>query len=132
MPFATWRRIHRASSFAVAFVSLVHIGMTFMMYDEWFPDAVWFLGTGVGLLCMAVMNIAHVGLEPCSLPTAPVVRGLNWVVVALGLAAIVAVPEPQALVIVMGLVGQAVAGLVTLKGSRIPSADSGVRSGVRS
>ena len=50
MSFYSWRRIHRTSSFAVAFVSLVHIGVTFMMYDEWSPDAVWFLGTGVGLL----------------------------------------------------------------------------------
>jgi hypothetical protein len=124
MSYPAWRRIHRTSSFVVAFVALVHIAVTFMMYDEWSPDAVWFLGTGVGLLCMAVMNIAHVGVEPCALPTAPVVRWLNWVLVALGVAAIVAVPEPQAMVIVLGLVGQAVAGVVTLKG--VPSSPKGI------
>jgi hypothetical protein len=114
--FATWRRIHRASSYAVGVIALVHIAVTFMMYDAWSPDAVWFLGTGVCLLCMAVMNIAHVGLEPCALPTAPAVRWLNWLLVGLGVAAIVAVPEPQAYAVFAGLVGQAIAGQKTLIG----------------
>ncbi len=132
MSFRAWRRIHRTSSFVVGFVSLVHIGVTFIMYDEWSPDAVWFLGTGVGLFCMAVMNVAHVGLEPCALPTAPAVRWLNWMLVALGLAAIVAVPEPQALLILLGLVGQAIASSVTLRGSNPGTDEVGVRSGGRS
>jgi hypothetical protein len=114
--FAAWRRIHRASSYLVGVIALVHMAVTFRMYDEWSPDAVWFLGTGVGLLCMAVMNIAHVGLEPCSLPTAIAVRWLNWLLVGLGIAAIVAVPEPQAYAIVAGLAAQAIAGQKTLTG----------------
>ena len=100
----------------VALVALVHCAMTFMIYQDWNPDAVWFVGTGTGLLAIAVMNIAHVGLEPCRQPTAPAVRWLNWLFVALGLAALYAVPEPQALVIVLGLLGQAIAGLATLQG----------------
>jgi hypothetical protein len=117
--FATWRRIHRASSYLVGIIALVHIGATYMMYDEWSPDAVWFLGTGVGLFCMAVMNIAHVGLEPCALPTAPAVRWLNWLLAGLGTAAIVAVPEPQGYAIFAGLIGQAVAGQRTLVGQTV-------------
>ena len=104
------------SSSLVALVSLVHVGVTFVMYDEWSPDAVWFFGTGVGLLSIAVMNIAHVGLEPCGQPTAPVLRWLNWLFVGLGFAALYAVPQPQAFVIVAGLLGQAVASVVTLPG----------------
>jgi hypothetical protein len=114
--FTAWRRVHRASSSLVGVVALVHIAVTFMMYDEWSPDAVWFLGTGVGLLCMAVMNLAHVGLEPCALPTVQAVRWLNWLLVGLGGAAVVAVPEPQAYAILVGLVGQAVASHKTLGG----------------
>ena len=114
--FAKWRWIHLASSALVALVSLVHIGVTFVMYDEWSPDAVWFFGTGVGLLSIAVMNIAHVGLEPCRLPTAPVLRWLNWAFVLLGAGALYAIREPQALAIVLGLVGQATASQATLPG----------------
>ena len=114
--FPTWRWIHRTSSGLVALVSLVHIAVTFVMYDEWSPDAVWFFGTGVGLLSIAVMNIAHVGLEPCRQPTASVLRWLNWVFVVVGAGATYAIREPQALAIVLGLVGQAIASTVTLPG----------------
>ena len=101
----------------VALVSLVHIGVTFIEYDSWNPDALWFFGTGVGLLTIAVMNLAHVGLEPCRMPTTPAVRWLNYLFVLLGLSALYAIREPQAIAIVLGLVGQAVASTVTLPGS---------------
>ena len=116
MHFESWRRVHRVSSGLVALVSLVHIGVTFVMYHDWSPDAVWFFGTGVGLLSIAVMNIAHVGLEPCRQPTARALRWLNWLFVGLGFAALYAVPQPQAFVIVAGLLGQAIASVVTLPG----------------
>jgi hypothetical protein len=85
-----------------------------MLYDEWSPDAVWFLGTGIALLTIAVVNWAHLGEEPCTLPTAKVVRWLNLVYLLFGIGAVVAVPEPQAYVILAGLVLQAVAGTRTL------------------
>ena len=114
--FSTWRRIHRFSSGLVGVIALIHCGVTFVFYDQWLPNAVWFFGTGVGLLSIAIMNFAHVGLEPCRQPTAPVIRWLDCLFVGLGIAALVAVPEPQAVLIVVGLIGQAVAGFVTLPG----------------
>jgi hypothetical protein len=116
MAFSTWRRIHRISSGLVGVIALVHCAVTFVFYKEWSANAVWFFGTGVGMLSIAVMNIAHVGLEPCRQPTAPVIRWLDCLFVGLGLAAVVAVPEPQAYLVVIGLIGQAVASLVTLPG----------------
>ena len=116
MSFPAWRRIHRISSSIVGLIALVHCAVTFVFYKEWSPDAVWFFGTGVGLVSIAVMNIAHVGLEPCRQPTAVAIRWLDFIFVGLGLAALVAVPEPQAALIVLGLVGQAIASLVTLPG----------------
>jgi hypothetical protein len=100
----------------VALIALIHCGLTFMIYGEWSPDAVWFFGTGIGLFAVAVMNIAHVGLEPCYQPTAPALRWLNWLFVGLGLAALYAVREPQAFVIVAALLGQAIASVATLSG----------------
>ena len=111
--FHWWRRIHRAFSYAIALIALVHCAFT-LMWDAWSPNAVWFLGTGVGLLTIAVINLAHVGRELRALPTAPVVRWLNWMYVVPGLAALVAVREPQAIFIVAALVGQAIAGRFTL------------------
>src|SRR5690606_40568772 len=39
--------------------------LTFHFYSRWTPDAVWFLGTGLGLLLLAGINRGHIGLGPC-------------------------------------------------------------------
>jgi hypothetical protein len=116
MTFAAWRRVHRISSGVVGAIALVHCALRFVFYNHWSPNAVWFFGTGVGLFSIAIINFAHVGVEPSRQTTAPVVRWLDCAFVGLGLAALVAVPEPQAGLIVLGLIGQAAASFVTLPG----------------
>ena len=113
--FAPWRNAHRSASLVLGVLAIVHIVLTVTLYASWSPDAVWFVGTGLGLLLLAGMNLAHVGLGPCTMPTAPAVRVANWVFVLFGLAALLAVPEPQAMVIVAALVVQAVASRRTLR-----------------
>lgn len=115
--FAPWRRAHRAASFVLGALAIVHAVLTVTLYDAWSPNAVWFLGTGLGLLLLAVMNLAHVGLGPCMMPTAPAVRTANWVFVLFGLGALAAVPEPQAALIVAALFVQAVSSHRTLRGT---------------
>ena len=115
--FHTWRRIHRSATSILAILALLHSILTFVLYDQWDPNALWFLGTGLGLLFLAVSNWSHVGLEPCRQPTAPVVRWGNFVFVLLGVGAVIAVPEPQAYLILAALIVQAVAGTRTLSPS---------------
>lgn len=114
--FAPWRRAHRAASVVLGVLAIIHGSLTALLYGSWSADAVWFLGTGLGLLLLAAMNLAHVGLGPCTMPTAPVVRVANWVFVVFGFGAVMAVPEPQAVVIVAALVLQAVSSHRTLRG----------------
>ncbi|HXV85451.1 MAG TPA: hypothetical protein VD793_02075 [Gemmatimonadales bacterium] len=115
--FARWRRVHRSASFVLAGLGALHSALTPVLYRAWSPGAVWFLGTGLGLLLLSVMNLAHVGLVPCTLPTAPAVRAANWVFLLFGIGALIAVPQPQAVVIVVALVAQAVGGHHTLPGA---------------
>ena len=117
MSFGTWRVVHRTASAILGGFAVVHSGLTVLLYDAWSPDAVWFLGTGLGLLLLAAANWSHVGLEPCDLPTAPVIRWANYVFAGFGIGAVIAVPEPQAFVILSTLVVQAVAGTATLQPS---------------
>ncbi len=117
--FRRWRLLHRSGTAVVAFMALAHSILTPFLYSSWGPDALWFLGTGLGLLFLAVANWAHVGLEPCHQPTAPVVLWANLVFLAFGLGALFAVPEVQALAVVIGLALQALAGLFTLRGDEI-------------
>ncbi len=117
MTFRHWRLLHRCASVVVCLMALIHAAFTAYVFTRWSPGAVWFLGTGLGLLLLGVMNIAHVGCEPCRMPTAPPVRWANWVAVLFGFGAVAAVPEPQALVIASALLLQAIAGQWTLLGS---------------
>ena len=116
MSFRTARLLHRSASVVVAALGAVHAVLTFVIFDSWSPDAVWFFGTGLSLVALAVMNWAHVGLEPCDLPTAPVVKYVNVAYAVFGLAAIAAVPEPQAFILAAAILLQAGAGFVTLRG----------------
>lgn len=76
--------MHRGAAAVLGVFSALHPVVTPWVYGEWSADAVWFVGTGLGLLLLAGMNVAHVGLAPCDLPTAPAVRVANWVFVAFG------------------------------------------------
>ena len=115
--FTVWRRVHLASSGLLGLIALAHSALTPVFYHQWTPDAVWFLGTGMGLLLLAALNWTHIGVEPCRFPTTRLVRVANWIFVALGVAAIFAVPEPQTYVLVACLVGQAIAARFTLPGN---------------
>jgi hypothetical protein len=115
MTFARWRRIHRTASGLIAILGALHCVLTFALYASWSPDAVWFFGTGLSLVLLALMNWAHVGFEPCPLPTARAVRYANVVYALFGAAAVVAVPEPQAFVLAAAIAVQAVAGHFTLR-----------------
>ena len=117
MTFATARRIHRAATAVVGGMGILHSILTALFYDGWTPNTLWFLGAGLGLVLLAVMNWAHVGLEPCDLPTAVAVRWANVGYAVFAIAAAFAVPEPHALVLVAALLVQALAGFWTLTGT---------------
>lgn len=111
-----WRRFHLIASGLLAVIALTHSALTFVFYSGWTPDSVWFLGTGLGLLLLAALNWTHIGIEPCHLPTARLVRLANWVFVLFGVGAVMAVPQPQAFAVLAALLGQAVAARWTLPG----------------
>jgi len=119
--FWAWRRVHLAATYSLAVIAVVHSGLTFHFYSQWTPDAVWFLGTGLGLFLLAGINRGHIGLGPCDMPTAPIVLGGNVLFAVFGVGAVIAIPEPQAYAVLACLVVQAAAAHFTL---RTPSGSS--------
>jgi hypothetical protein len=115
--YSAWRRMHVAASSVLALIAVVHCAMTLSLYSAWTADAVWFLGTGLALLLVGSLNLSHIGVEPCRMPTTRLVRAANWVFLAFGIAATWPIPEPQAFVLVGCLAVQAVASRWTLPGS---------------
>jgi hypothetical protein len=103
------RRVHRR-------YGSLHSGLTFVWFSSWGPGALSFLATEFSLTYLAAMNWAHVGLESCRMPSAPVVRYSNVVYPVFGVAAIPAVPQPHAWVLTGALLTQALSGFFTLRG----------------
>jgi hypothetical protein len=116
--YALARRIHLTASALVGVIALVHVALAIPIFGAWSPEAVWFVGTGLGLLLIAGVNLAHIGIEPCYQATARFVRAANWAYGLFALTTLAAVPEPQALVLAFLLIVQASVASVTLPGSR--------------
>ena len=114
--YRRWRVLHLGSSGVLALLAVLHAGLAIPLHGGWTPEAVWFAGTGLGLLVLAGINLAYIGVEPCRQPTTKAVRVANYLMAAFGLAAIIAVPEPQAWVVLAALLGQAAAAPRTLPG----------------
>jgi hypothetical protein len=114
--YRAWRRIHLLASWSVTAIGLAHSVVTAFAFDAWTAGAVWFLGAGIGVLAVGTLNLAHIGLVPCRMPTAKFVRVVNSVYFIFGVAALVAVQEPQAIALVAALGIQAVASRVTMPG----------------
>lgn len=115
-PYYRIRATHIASSVVIAFISVVHCALTWVQYPGWSPEAVWFFGTGLSLFLVAALNLSHIGIEPCRMPTTKLVRITNWVYVVFAVAACVAVPQIQAFVLTASLLVQASMGHWTLPG----------------
>ncbi len=114
--YATWRRIHLLASWTVTLIGIAHCVVTAFAFGAWTDRAVWFLGAGLGVLLVGALNLVHIGLGPCRMPTTRFVRAANWMYLVFGAAALIAVPEPQAIVLVAALGVQAIASRVTLPG----------------
>jgi hypothetical protein len=122
MTDASYRRIratHIASSLLIAIGSVIHSASTWFYSPVWTPESVWFLGTGLGLLLVAALNLSHIGIEPCRMPTTRLVRITNWIYFAYAVAACVAIPQPHALLLTIALLVQAIMSLGTLPGPSV-------------
>lgn len=111
-----WRRVHLLASWIVVGVGLAHSVVTAFAFRTWSPDAVWFLGAGLGVLVVGLLNVVHIGSSPCRMPSVRLVRVVNVVFFAFGVATLAAVPEPPAVVLVVALGAQLLAGRVTIPG----------------
>jgi hypothetical protein len=114
--YAGWRRVHVLASWLVIGVGAAHGIVTAFTFRAWSPEAVWFLGSALGVLLVGSLNLVHIGLGPCRMPTVRFVRAATLVFALFGAAALVAVPEPQAVVLVVGLGALVLAGRVTMPG----------------
>lgn len=89
-------RLHCTATYLLVALGLVHAGLAPVFYDELTPNTVWFVGAGLALVFLGLLNasadLADVGRVWV------MCRVANVVALAFGALAVVAVPEPQAFV----------------------------------
>jgi len=114
--FRMWRHVHLVATGLLGAIAFIHCCATALLYHSWSEDAVWFLGAGLGLLLLSALNWTHIGSEPCRRPTVRLIKAANCVFLVFGVGAVIAVPTPQAYLILGCLAVQAVAAIRTLPG----------------
>lgn len=118
-------RVHLVSAIVVLGLALAHTGYTAVAFGSWSPGAVWFAGTGLGLLLLSALNLAARRAVPVPGPVARLAVVANAVGLLFGLGAVLAVPEPQAFVVLAGLAGLALSAPRALS-ARSPRTDGPV------
>ena len=116
--FAPWRNAHRAASVALAVLALVHLAMTPSGASVLSADGLGFAGTGPAMLLLAVINFAHIGLGPCTMPTAPVVLGANVVFALFGCWTIAVERSLPAVIGIFAIGAMLLCSTVTLRTTR--------------
>ncbi len=89
-------RLHRTATYLLVALGLVHVALAPALYDELTPNTVWFVGAGLALVFLGLLN-ASAALAAVRRVWA-LCRVANGVALAFGVLAVVAVPEPQAYV----------------------------------
>jgi hypothetical protein len=112
-----WLRIHQIASLLLGVFATIHSVLTLRFYDAWTAEAVWFLGTGLGLMFLALLNWALVREEPTHSTVNPLVRWSNVLFAIFGVCALSPVPGFQATTIVVALLTQAAVSQITLRQS---------------
>ena len=88
------RTIHAAISVLSILIGLVHVGGTFVFYDELDPPALWFLGSGLFVVSLGLLNVGILrsgGRDSMMRYTTGVLNGAGFV---MGLLAVSRVGGP--------------------------------------
>jgi hypothetical protein len=92
-------------------LGLIHTTVTFVAFRTLSAGAIWFAGTGLGMLLLALINVAAWRGSYRD----PLVRygsiAANTAMTILGLLAVRAVPEPQAYAVLASFVGLLITSL---------------------
>ena len=90
----TMTKFYRITAFFLAFLGLAHAGLTFVFYESFSVDALWFLGTGFFYFFGGLVNIVNTRTYVNSLKV--FCLSSNVILLGFSAAAAILLKEPQA------------------------------------
>lgn len=90
--------IHRSSGLLLLLLGLIHSALTACIYGDLGADALWFAGTGLAMVLVALLNMVVRRTGTSDAGVRLICHGANLAFLLVGVWGILAVGEPQAYV----------------------------------
>lgn len=107
------KTIHKVSAWALIGLGILHTSLTPLFYSAFDIDALWFAGTGLGILFLGLFNLAvlkaSVSFNLCLIA--------NLIGSVYGVLIVIVLPEPQAFLALLAFLGGTL-GCIAMRKSR--------------
>lgn len=103
---------HKVSAYALLALGILHTALTPLFYQQIDVDALWFAGTGLGLIFLALLNL--VSLRSPASVTRFICLAANLIGLVYGILIVIVLPEPQSFLALLSYLAVAVGSLFPL------------------
>lgn len=104
--------VHKVSAWTLIGLGILHASLTPLFYSGFNIDALWFAGTGLGILFLGLFNLAtlraHLSRNLCLIA--------NVIGSAYGILIVIILPEPQAFLALLAFLGSTI-GCISMRES---------------
>ena len=85
--------VHKVSAYALLALGILHTALTPLFYQQFDVDTLWFAGTGLGLIFLALLNL--VALRSPIRIVRSICLAANLIGLVYGILIVIVLPEPQ-------------------------------------
>lgn len=111
--------VHKVSAYALLALGILHTVLTPLFNQQFDVDTLWFAGTGLGLIFLAVLNL--VALRLPTRVERSMCLATNLIGLAYGILIVIVLPEPQSFIALLSYLAVTVGSRFSLfRGNAAP------------
>jgi len=103
---------YKISSYLLFILGVIHTLMTRVFYQPFSIDALWFAGTGLGLVFLGLLNITSLKIYMSSVYNITIFANILFTLYSVFV--VIVLPEPQAFIVIL-LIICALIGSITIR-----------------